>query len=796
MTRRHTRLLIRLLVLATLILPLDALHAGRVPVAFADPSAFTVTNVDDSGPGSLRQAILDANAHPNAIGPRGTIVDAIDFAIPAAQCSPVTHACTISPLSALPAITEAVTLDGWSQGGPGFSGPPLVELNGTNAGDGVSGLTVAGRSVKVQGFAVNSFRGHGIVVRGAGAIIYGNYIGTDPTGRLKRPNQFSGIDLDGASPARIGEQGANGNVISGNTVGILIEHGADTLTIGGNMIGTDPLGSVPLGNASSGILVLNGSISYIGSNPHIAPGLSYPNVIAYNGGTGVTIASGSANWITGNLVFGNAGLGIDLGGDGVTANDPFDVDDGPNHLVNFPLLTSARPTGSSTTIAGRLETEPWRSGYVDLFESPACSPDGRGQGDRYLTTIQLRTDAQGNAVFQATVPGLSIGHGITATAAIFSGDDLVASTSEFSACRAVATPSITVTPANPLVTTEAGGAATATVVLTEQPTTPVTIPLSSSNTREGTVSPASLTFTSANWAVPQTVTITGVDDAVADGDLSYQVAIGQASSTDTGYDGLNPNDLQVVNRDDEGTPAFSIADVRIAEGNAGATTTSFTVTLAPASTGIVSVRYATSDGSATAPSDYTATSGLLSFEPGETSKTIAVPIVGDTTVEPDETFAVVLSSPVNATIARAQAQGTITNDDTAPTPQPCAPRPAPRIQTSQLGAGRLQVTVAAQTTAALPSNALQRLDFGAAENAHVEIPGAAPGSPGGPSSTPGGPAGTPGSFSLPLPPGTTSATFVAQRQRPGPFRVAYTVVDTCQSAGAFTTFVGGGTGVQ
>ena len=76
---------------------------------------------------------------------------------------------------------------------------------------------------------------------------------------------------------------------------------------------------------------------------------------------------------------------------------------------------------------------------------------------------------------------------------------------------------ITVTPTTPLTTTEAGGTATFTVVLNTQPTANVTIALSSSNTAEGTVSPASLVFTSANWNVAQTVTVTGVDDAVVDG---------------------------------------------------------------------------------------------------------------------------------------------------------------------------------------------------------------------------------------------------------------------------------------
>ncbi|MFN7982693.1 MAG: hypothetical protein U0Q11_12610 [Vicinamibacterales bacterium] len=81
---------------------------------------------------------------------------------------------------------------------------------------------------------------------------------------------------------------------------------------------------------------------------------------------------------------------------------------------------------------------------------------------------------------------------------------------------------ITVTPTSGLTTTEAGGIATFTMVLTSQPTANVTpIGLSSSNTAEGTVSPSSVTFTSGNWNTPQTVTVTGVDDFLVDGAVAF-----------------------------------------------------------------------------------------------------------------------------------------------------------------------------------------------------------------------------------------------------------------------------------
>jgi hypothetical protein len=114
-------------------------------------------------------------------------------------------------------------------------------------------------------------------------------------------------------------------------------------------------------------------------------------------------------------------------------------------------------------------------------------------------------------------------------------------------------------------------------------------------------------------------------------------------------------------------PAVSVSGESLTEGATLPLT--FTITLAKASPLKVSVGFATADGTATAGSDYTATSGTLVFAPGETSKTIGVPVVNDTVVEPDETFALTLSNPVNAKLGTAQAIGTIENDDVAPAPR-------------------------------------------------------------------------------------------------------------------------------
>ena len=134
--------------------------------------------------------------------------------------------------------------------------------------------------------------------------------------------------------------------------------------------------------------------------------------------------------------------------------------------------------------------------------------------------------------------------------------------------------------------------------------------------------------------------------------------------------------------DDDSVPSLSINDVTLTEGNSGTKTATFTVTLSVVSGRAVTVHFATANGTATAGSDYTAASGTLTIPAGSTTGTINVTINGDRVVEPDETFFVNLSSPVNATIADSQGQGSILNDDPPASlpasPGPRSPRPSSR----------------------------------------------------------------------------------------------------------------------
>ena len=119
-------------------------------------------------------------------------------------------------------------------------------------------------------------------------------------------------------------------------------------------------------------------------------------------------------------------------------------------------------------------------------------------------------------------------------------------------------------------------------------------------------------------------------------------------------------DVTIANDD---APSISITDLSVNEGNTGTTNAVVTLTLSAASTNTVTVNYATAGGTATAGTDYTAASGTATFAQGSTSTTISISVTGDTTVEPNDTFLVNLTSPVSATIADTQAVVTILNDD-------------------------------------------------------------------------------------------------------------------------------------
>lgn len=159
------------------------------------------------------------------------------------------------------------------------------------------------------------------------------------------------------------------------------------------------------------------------------------------------------------------------------------------------------------------------------------------------------------------------------------------------------------------------------------------------------------------------INVSIVNDSLAEPDEQYRVRLFSAVNAQIGDD----TGLGTI-RDDDPDPQISIADAQIAEGNSGVADMAFVVTLTQASGKPISVAFATSPGTATSGIDYLSNSGVLSFAPGEVSKSVAVRIQGDVTIESDETFFVTLSSPTNVSLQRSQAIGTIRTDDVNQSP--------------------------------------------------------------------------------------------------------------------------------
>ncbi|HSB11034.1 MAG TPA: HYR domain-containing protein [Blastocatellia bacterium] len=376
----------------------------------APPMTFTVTTNGDTGAGSLRAAIDQANTTPGADvinfnGGLGTINVGSTTGMP------------------LPTITEAVTIDG---------GAPKVELDGTAAGAAADGLTIMAAGVSIQNLVINRFSGAGINIQGDANNIQGNLIGTNAAGTSALPNASGGVVVLGANNVIGGTTAATRNVISGNDLfGVgLANIQAHNNTVLGNFIGTDAGGNNPLGNGGTGVAFFGGAFNNTVGGSAAGAG----NTIAFNAGAGVAIPGGFGNAILTNSIFNNAQTGINLSDDaGVTPNDPCDIDPGANALQNFPVLTSALTFGGATSIQGTLDSAPASTFRIEFFSNANCDASGNGQGRTFLGATNVATNASciANINFNIGV-AVPAGQVVTATATDPSGN-----TSEFSACVTV-----------------------------------------------------------------------------------------------------------------------------------------------------------------------------------------------------------------------------------------------------------------------------------------------------------------------------------------------------------------------
>jgi hypothetical protein len=362
-----------------------------------------------------------------------------------------------------------------------------VQAGAAALGNIIGGLRASDRNIisgnALQGVAINGANTSGNFVRG-------NYIGTNAAGTAAVPNVTTGIEIYGAATANTvgGVEAGAGNVISGNLVRGLSISGAGTSAnvVAGNLIGLNAAGTAALANAGAGVVIFNtapnsvigaeaGGRNFIAGNSNsgiringagangtrivgnsigVSPaGTVVPNVgdgvEAFGGSAGTVVggsAPGSGNLIRGNTrdgvsaydaatvvtvqgnsIYGNGGEGIDLAGNGVTANDAGDSDAGPNGLQNYPIISSA-VLGTGTAIAGVLNTTAGAAVRVDYYASTAGD-----EGQYFIGSRSGTSDAGGNLILNTTLAArVPAGFVITATATGPANN-----TSEFSAPRAV-----------------------------------------------------------------------------------------------------------------------------------------------------------------------------------------------------------------------------------------------------------------------------------------------------------------------------------------------------------------------
>ena len=322
--------------------------AGAAYVVYGYRPPIVVTNTSDSGAGSLRQAILDANAAP------GT--DTIAFDIPLTDANRLYYQddgvagalsvvasttlaegaisdfdpdypaaphtwYSIRPIAKLPNITDPVIIDGFTQTGAsensntvglGLNATLTIEINGSAAPLNTTGLDVRAGDSIVRGIAVNEFN-NGISLSSEGRnVVAGSFVGTDVTGTVDKGNRFAGIQVVSADNRLGGTTAAERNLISGNELGVrMVSSGAAGNLVQGNLIGTDASGTQGLGNTSRGVSITSGA----NSNAVGGAQTGARNVISATAFIGVEISSNSS----GNTVEGNF-IGTDVTGSAALGN--------------------------------------------------------------------------------------------------------------------------------------------------------------------------------------------------------------------------------------------------------------------------------------------------------------------------------------------------------------------------------------------------------------------------------------------------------------------------------------------
>jgi chitinase len=242
----------------------------------------------------------------------------------------------------------------------------------------------------------------------------------------------------------------------------------------------------------------------------------------------------------------------------------------------------------------------------------------------------------------------------------------------------IAVPVASISPVSTVIVEGNSGSKTVTftVSLSQASRSTVTVRYATANgsataRQDYTAASGTLTFTAGQTSKQVSVTVAG--DATAEADETFTLTLSAPSGATLG---AAKTSTVTISNDDGPVVSISPVSTAVAEGNSGSKAVAFTVSLSQAAVGTVTVRYATANGSATAGQDYTAASGTVTFTAGQTSKQVSVTILGDRTVEANETLTMTLSAPTGAVLGAGNtATITVTNDDNAPAATAVPPAP-------------------------------------------------------------------------------------------------------------------------
>ncbi|MFN8442692.1 MAG: right-handed parallel beta-helix repeat-containing protein [Caldilineaceae bacterium] len=288
----------------------------------------------------------------------------------------------------------------------------LIFLGQSDISVGKGGITMGGLATEARNIIVGKIN----VDRSRPLEIQGNYIGVDVTGQ-KILGEGGSLYGSGNGSYQI-----INNVIKGST--------SDGVTFD-TSYGSRLVSNTIEAHRGAGVRLFDSLFDEVSKN-----------TIDGNGGAGIVMVRSADNKvkISSNSIFNNGGLGIDLGNNGVTPNDIGDSDVGVNQLQNFPELTRLEHGGNNTVVVGTLNSKPDSSYHIELFYGPTCDESGYGEGEKFITGIDIATDNNGNREFGVKLSTLPDGYYVTATATDSDGN-----TSEFSKCIRVSLPPARIT---------------------------------------------------------------------------------------------------------------------------------------------------------------------------------------------------------------------------------------------------------------------------------------------------------------------------------------------------------------